>query len=379
MILSSEPEDTLATYLLESYFALPSPEWVMRYDSTNIAFQTLQGSLDDEHWYLRYDAKFELAISDGLGLRYSYQRLADYGDSIERHRIEPKLWISKHLNLGLMIVPTFTKRSVQLGFGCGWFSDLLNRLEVFLIIDDFANNEAVHHLPPGPEKEVYTRQPLRFEFDLSKEFSKGRMKLEWSWLPGSIKEVRDPDAPLTIKRQSLRLQGRIEGRPIQPLWLGLSYRYDARFEEARSPTGSSTDELKDLKLIPFLLLQFSDFWGAEISYLYTYKEHNSYTRIWDGPVMLVQRTLNPYLLLRLGYGSSERKRWDEGGKIPDPNQHRLILAGELFPDHRVSFVIKEGLDLDNLSGFKAALAQGDISYGLRILHERAFFGLLAQL
>lgn len=381
MILGSEPEDTLATYLMESYFALPSPQWVMRYDSTKNGFQTLQGSLDDAHWYLRYDAKFELTITKTLWLRYRYRRLADYGDSIESHRIEPKFRIDKDLSLGLIAVPTFTKGRSQLGFDLGWFRDPLNYLDAALVVEDFANNEAVRHLKPGPGKEVYTRQPVRFEIEASKGLPNGRFKLGLGWLPGSVKELQDPTAPSTTRRNSFDLWGRLDHSPIPSLWLSLDISLNRSFEEERGPDRVSLDRLRELRVVPLLLVQLSTHSWIDLQWLYSYKLHNLYTRVWDGPAILLAHQPNPGLMIGLGYQRSLRRRWEDGELTPDPLavQNRLSLHCELFPRGRVSISLKEGLDLDNLTGFKLSLAQRRIGHALRILHERAYFGLLAQI
>lgn len=381
MILGSEPEDTLATYLMESYFALPSPQWVMRYDSTRIGFQTFQGSLDDAHWYLRYDAKFELPITRNLWLRYRYKRLADYGVSIEAHRIEPKFRVGRDLSLGLRVMPSFTKGMSHLGFGLGWFRDPLNYLDAALVIEKLAHNEAMEGLKPGLGKEVYTRQPVRFEIEASKGLPSGRFKFGLGWLPGSEKELQDPTAPSTTRRNSFELWGRLDYSPLPSFWVGLDGSLFRSFEEERGPDRVALDRMREVRLIPVLLMPVSTHSWMDLQWVYTYKLRNLYTRVWDGPAVLLSHRISPGAILGLGYQRTLRRRWEDGRPIPDALavQNRLSIHCELFPRARVSITVREGLDLDNLTGFKQALIRGRFDSALRALHERAYFGLLAQI
>jgi hypothetical protein len=168
------PEDSNTQYVLDKQIAHYFPEWEVRFDSMTKGLRTSQGCLDVLYWYIDLDTKYEVMLSNLIGLRYRNKYLGDYGVYISDHVFEPFFQVRSDLRLLLSVSTHYYKGEDELG--AGWYlgDGYTNYLETFVHVEDFDRNFSLKDMPEGIDKRTYRQHPVRLSTILTRNWTTGR-------------------------------------------------------------------------------------------------------------------------------------------------------------------------------------------------------------
>ncbi len=357
-----QPSDTNVYGQVNANIAQFSRYWEYVYETSSSGFRTSQGCLDHSGWYQLYELKTQAKFTSNFSLRYSFQMLRHYEDTITDHRFEPTLRLYKNLYAHMLIIPYYKKYHNELGLGLSWRDENHNWLAVYGIAKKFDHNFSLIPFKPGPQRDPFERIPLELELDAryATDWLRFRLHadidapshqyLDW---PDSLWQVWEKD------RDSSAAWTRLEVSPYKNIWLGARASWRRERTLTRWPARGEVyfDTLKNVWFEPFIAISPTQ--NLEFSFFYRLwdvsREMDSVTYYSDSDIFSCFARWQPldYLVCETGYQRSKRERFNNGNPIGEPFrgrhgsvQSRLVFSLEFRLKSGIMFFIKEGLEMD---------------------------------
>ncbi|MBA7644445.1 hypothetical protein ES703_52189 [subsurface metagenome] len=359
-----QPEDASVYYGMDMNIAQFSRYWEWVYETSPYGFRTSQGSHDMEHWYQIYEAKSEIAFARNFNLRYSFRALYDFDFSMYEHRFEPTMRAAPNLYLHLVVVPFYFKKENEAGIGLAWRRGSADWLAFYAIAQHLDHNLSIYFVPEGPDRDPYTRIPLKFEVDARRELRWARLRLHAELGTQSAQYLDWPDSnwyEWERDRDRSFAWGRLELQPLKNLWVGtrFSWRID-RIQTRWSAQDSLTaDTVRDRYIKPFVSYSPTE----RLELLCTYQiwrmdrdmDSVSYRRNYDVLTALISWNPLPVFVFEAGYQRSWRYRYNDDTLIAEQTwppwraghaQSRLLFNFEFRFRSGLMFTIKQGIEMD---------------------------------
>lgn len=358
-VLAYQPPDEFAIlYGNDMAWTQFSRYWEDAYDTARSAFMTTQGSHDMKHWYQDHRAKMELDFAQVFTLRYRIDAKYDFEVAEHRHRVEPMIRIAPGVKLHAFIAPLFFKENDEVGGGISWTQEgRKNWIEFHTTIEHFDHNNILRHYGPGPERDPYSKIPLRFDLDARGQLpwvlarvhgelgTPSRQYLDW---PDSTWEVWEKFS------DHGSLWGRIEVRPVKNLWIGTRGYWNQERSETHWPEQDSVfvDTLIDKWISPFISFTPTNRTELCLEHRIWSYYHNMdslrYQRDYD--ITSFQAGWQPwdFMVVYTGYQYAWRNRFVNDSLIAEPwsgrhDYSRLMFNFEYRAPSGFKFVVKEGL------------------------------------
>ena len=333
-------------------------EWV--YERSPSGFRTSQGCTDFSGWYQVYDAKTEAAFNRTFSLRYRFQALYNYDDTINDHRFEPTMRIFGNFYTHIVIIPYYKKNHNEAGVGIAWRRGHTDWLAFYALVKRFDHNFSLMHMPEGPTKDPFEQIPYEFEIDARGELDWARVRLHADLGIQSHQHLDWPDSIQYVwdrYHDSSAVWGRLELRPVKNLWLGSRFslrweRTETRWRESDSVT---FDTLRNFWVEPFVSIHPTERLEFRLEYKMwdVRRDMDSVTYYSDYDILSTLASWHalPVLVIEAGYQRSRRYRYNNDTLIAEPwdgsqTQSRLLVNLELRLKSGMMLVIKEGLEMD---------------------------------
>lgn len=359
----TQPGDTNVYAGMNTFIAQFSDYWEQQYESSKNGFRTSQGCVDLSGWYQLYELKAEAEFNKRFSMRYRFNMLRNYDDTITEHRFEPTMMVIPSLYTHLVITPYYKKNYNEAGAGISFRQEDRNWLAFYCLAQRFDHGFSLMYTKPGPDRDLFRRIPFKFEIDARGELewlrarfhgelgTKANQYLDW---PDSMQYVWDK-----IYDRS-RAWGRLELRPFNGFWAGT--RFEARLE--REETTWPGKNLVTFDTLRYLWLEpFVSFWPTarlELRGAYRFwdvsRKMDSVTYYSDYDILstLLSWQATDFLLFEAGYQQSKRTRYNNDTTILEPwkgppgyIQRRLLFALELRLKSGMMLSIKEGIEMNN--------------------------------
>ena len=358
-----QPGDTNIYAGMNSYLAQFSRFWEKTYEISPSGFRTSQGCVDFTGWYQLYEAKTEADFNKTFSMRYAFRMLRNYDDTITQHRFEPTMRLAPNLYAHVVMVPFYQKPHNETGIGVSWRKGNTDWLAFYAIVQRYDHNFSLMFIPEGPDNTPYKPLPYKFELDARGELDWLRVRLHGELGTRSHQYVNCPDSIQNVwdkYRDSSGAWGKIELRPLQPLWLGsrFSLELERSYTTWRAFTDSVTyDTIKESWFEPFVALYPSDRLMFEFAYrlwdVSRAMDTVTYRSDYDIFTSLISWQPVDFFVFEGGYQRSRRFRYNDDTLIMEPwkgdpgrPQSRLIFDFEFRFKSGMMFTIKEGLEMD---------------------------------
>lgn len=342
-------EDSNTLYLMDESFTLfpPSEETLFTYHTN--AIRTVQGCLDIDRWYQRYEAGIKMPLFSNLSMAYHLYKEDDYDFHKETHSFELQ-WIPEGrripLSFSFLIAPTYLKRNDMIGLSVGYWKNQSNNHSVYLIVEDFDHNYALSKKTDSLE-DPYRRFPIRIELI-------GTIRNRWAFLsyryhytiPGKKDFYLFDESIGKEEYGGMSLSISSYYSLFKDLSFGLRLRYTQRdsFHISYEPFEDFGCDWEHLFAEPFLYIRLFKRDDLRIGFPMDFKEILSdslqYKRRWFGITLLYYYHWRDWLTVPLGVQKSWRLNEVEN------QETRGVLGLDFRFNQRTYLAIREGIELD---------------------------------
>lgn len=348
LFLISQEANTL--YLMdESWTVFPAREETLFTSSKN-AMRTVQGCLDLDRWYQRYEVKLETRLFSRIFMKYDLDKEDDY-DLKEENHVFTLRWLPEEdkglpLTYSFFISPQHLKVHDFTGMGIGYWENRRNNHRLNFILYDFDHNYSLSK-KSNPEESPYTRFPLGIKLE-------GNIRNQWSYLSYSYEWI-------VRGKKEFRINDEITGRgeygakslyinthyyPFNIITAGFYLKYYRQDSINVIYEGNDYEyELEHLFAEPFVEFKIFEnnriYLGFPLDYKYKLKDTDEYRRKWYGISVYDMIKVTNWLSVTTGMQKTWRKIEDDSN-----SETRAVIALDFNFRKSFYFSIKEGVELD---------------------------------
>lgn len=335
------PEDSNSQYLLDKQIIHYFPSWEIHFDSMSGGMRTSQGCLDLLNWYIDLDTKFEVKLSKIFGIRYRNKYLGDYTNHISDHRFEPFFQVKKNLKLLFTITTHYYKGEDELGIGFFLGKDYLNYLEMFIITENFDRNFSLKDVPPGEDKIIYKRHPIKLKTHFNKYWDTRHLSLKFDVSNRYLLQSTEPWFVFPVAYTEKGLHWCFYARfwqDIDKLRLGTIFDLKQFEFHQFNTTRIFGESISEIIIEPMVAYKLTEKWIPNLYLTYNYKTKDDSIHVFsslEDSLFHYKRDIYAYLLdvefhpggnFIWHFGMQRQFYYNNQGR--EFNERRLLLAFE---------------------------------------------------